>query len=94
MIGTAMIGTAVTSPPERTGSDWFGKVATRALCPLSLGGLALRGPMLSRSPPTTRPAGGEPTIAVAALAMLNAMFAATDKRLRTFPLKNHGVTLT
>jgi hypothetical protein len=30
----AMIGTAVTSQPERTGPDWFGKVATRALSPL------------------------------------------------------------
>ncbi len=30
MIATAMIGTAITSPPERSGPDWFGKVATRA----------------------------------------------------------------
>jgi hypothetical protein len=29
-----MIGTAITSQPERTGPDWFGKVATRALSPL------------------------------------------------------------
>jgi isoquinoline 1-oxidoreductase beta subunit len=36
---------------------------------------------------------GEPTICVAAPAVLNAFFAATGKRLRTFPLKNHGVTL-
>jgi len=36
---------------------------------------------------------GEPTIAVAAPAVLNAIFAATGKRLRTFPLKNHGLTL-
>jgi isoquinoline 1-oxidoreductase beta subunit len=32
---------------------------------------------------------GEPTIAVAAPAVLNALFAATGKRIRTFPLKNH-----
>jgi isoquinoline 1-oxidoreductase subunit beta len=36
---------------------------------------------------------GEPTIAVAAPAVLNAIFAATGKRLRTFPLKNQGLTL-
>ena len=36
---------------------------------------------------------GEPTICVAAPAVLNAMFAATGKRMRTFPLKNHGITL-
>jgi isoquinoline 1-oxidoreductase beta subunit len=36
---------------------------------------------------------GEPTICVAAPAVLNAMFAATGKRIRTFPLKNHGITL-
>ena len=34
---------------------------------------------------------GEPTIAVAAPAVLNAFFAATGKRIRTFPLKNHGI---
>jgi isoquinoline 1-oxidoreductase beta subunit len=36
---------------------------------------------------------GEPTICVAAPAVLNAMAAATGKRIRTFPLKNHGITL-
>ncbi len=36
---------------------------------------------------------GEPTICVAAPAVLNAFFAATGKRLRTFPLKNHGITM-
>jgi isoquinoline 1-oxidoreductase subunit beta len=36
---------------------------------------------------------GEPTICVAAPAVLNAMAAATGKRFRTFPLKNHGLTL-
>jgi len=34
---------------------------------------------------------GEPTIAVAAPAVLNAFFAATGKRIRTFPLKNHDI---
>jgi isoquinoline 1-oxidoreductase beta subunit len=33
---------------------------------------------------------GEPTICVAAPAVLNAMARATGKRVRTFPLKNHG----
>jgi isoquinoline 1-oxidoreductase subunit beta len=36
---------------------------------------------------------GEPTICVAAPAVLNAMFRATGKRMRTFPLKNHGITM-
>jgi isoquinoline 1-oxidoreductase subunit beta len=36
---------------------------------------------------------GEPTICVAAPAVLNAFFAATGKRLRTVPLKNLGITL-
>ncbi len=36
---------------------------------------------------------GEPTICVAAPAVLNAIAAATGKRYRTFPLKNHGLTL-
>jgi len=36
---------------------------------------------------------GEPTICVAAPAVLNAYAAATGKRIRTFPLKNHGITM-
>ena len=36
---------------------------------------------------------GEPTICVAAPAVLNAIAAATGKRYRSFPLKNHGITL-
>jgi isoquinoline 1-oxidoreductase subunit beta len=36
---------------------------------------------------------GEPTICVAAPAVLNAFFAATGKRIRTFPLKHHGLTM-
>jgi isoquinoline 1-oxidoreductase subunit beta len=36
---------------------------------------------------------GEPTICVAAPAVLNAFFAATGKRIRTVPLKHHGITL-
>jgi isoquinoline 1-oxidoreductase subunit beta len=36
---------------------------------------------------------GEPTICVAAPAVMNAFFAATGKRIRTFPLKNHGLTM-
>jgi isoquinoline 1-oxidoreductase beta subunit len=34
---------------------------------------------------------GEPTIFVAAPAVLNAYFAATGKRIRSFPLKNHNI---
>ena len=34
---------------------------------------------------------GEPTIAVAAPAVLNAFFAATGKRVRTVPLKNSNI---
>jgi len=36
---------------------------------------------------------GEPTIAVAAPAVLNAFYRATGKRIRTVPLKNSGITL-
>jgi isoquinoline 1-oxidoreductase beta subunit len=35
---------------------------------------------------------GEPTITVAAPAVLNAYFAATRKRIRSVPLKNHDIT--
>ena len=34
---------------------------------------------------------GEPTICVAAPAVLNAYFKATGKRIRSFPLKNHNI---
>lgn len=36
---------------------------------------------------------GEPTTSVAAPAVLNAISAATGRRYRTVPLKNHGITL-
>jgi isoquinoline 1-oxidoreductase beta subunit len=36
---------------------------------------------------------GEPTICVAAPAVLNAIYRATGKRYRTLPLKNHGLEL-
>ena len=36
---------------------------------------------------------GEPTICVAAPAVLNALYRATGKRFRTVPLKNHGIQL-
>src|SRR2546421_635472 len=36
---------------------------------------------------------GEPTICIAAPAVLNAFYRATGKRLRTVPLKNHGIEL-
>ena len=36
---------------------------------------------------------GEPTICVAAPAVLNAFARATGKRIRTFPLKNHGISM-
>ena len=36
---------------------------------------------------------GEPTICVAAPAVLNAFFRATGRRIRSVPLKNHGITM-
>jgi isoquinoline 1-oxidoreductase beta subunit len=36
---------------------------------------------------------GEPTICVAAPAVLNAFFRATGKRIRSYPLKNHGIEM-
>jgi len=36
---------------------------------------------------------GEPTICVAAPAVLNAFFNATGRRIRSVPLKNHGIQL-
>jgi isoquinoline 1-oxidoreductase subunit beta len=36
---------------------------------------------------------GEPTICVAAPAVLNAYFKATGKRIRSFPLKNHDIAM-
>jgi isoquinoline 1-oxidoreductase beta subunit len=36
---------------------------------------------------------GEPTICVAAPAVLNAFFSATGRRIRSVPLKNHGIQL-
>src|SRR5881396_2200628 len=37
---------------------------------------------------------GEPTICVAAPAVLNAFFKATGKRIRSFPLKNHDIAMS
>jgi isoquinoline 1-oxidoreductase subunit beta len=36
---------------------------------------------------------GEPTICVAAPAVVNAFFKATGKRIRSFPLKNHDIAM-
>jgi isoquinoline 1-oxidoreductase beta subunit len=36
---------------------------------------------------------GEPTICVAAPAVLNALFKATGQRVRSFPLKNHNIQM-
>ena len=36
---------------------------------------------------------GEPTICVAAPAVLNAFYKATGKRIRSAPLKNHGIEM-
>jgi len=36
---------------------------------------------------------GEPTICVAAPAVMNAFYRATGKRIRSVPLKNHGLEL-
>ena len=50
----AMIATAITWQPERTGPAWFGKVATRALRPLKPANRRRDGPSVL----TLRPRAG------------------------------------
>jgi isoquinoline 1-oxidoreductase beta subunit len=60
---------------------------------------SMRIAQMPRVEPILMPSGGfwggvgEPTICVAAPAVLNAYFNATGKRIRTFPLKNHSIQM-
>ena len=84
---------------ERTGTIVIGQDVRISKVAISHGTLTVRISEMPKVDAILMPSGGfwggvgEPTICVAAPAVMNAYFKATGKRIRAFPLKNHNLQI-